>query len=227
MSMTALYLIRSNQTPDEDAQMLLKLRWYLLDSTIGDILDIVDEEDPDRRKLINSQAEDDGTLSMDMSVVHARDISNKFLAILIQIGKVIKWYCKIVKLVVQTQLASAFRLTIYCHLFKRFTTACVSYSKNYEFLEDSINKVFKENFPTYPQFPQFSFWHMFIRIWAADVYQPLCEDLHKECLNNLLRIRKTSAEKTLTSITNPPLTEKYVTVEPGQPISSQPRLNWM
>jgi len=185
-------LILTQEVGDEK-QTLLKLRWYLLDSTIGDIVDIMDEEEASDRKP--PTLEEDITLSLNLSASPALEFSNKLLDLMVQIIKTVKWYCKIVRLVIINQMKEAHKLVVYSEVQKKFTIACETISKNLACLEKATNQSFEEIFTEHPRYPRFSFWRMFMRIWATEVHAPLRDSLNKECLRIMSRISKENLKK--------------------------------
>ena len=165
----------------------------MLDSTIGDITDILDEEyAPEKKKagLVHS-VDEDITLSIAMSSCFSGNmLHNKLLAILVQVSKTVKWYCRVVRLFVTNQMKESSKLEVYSEVLKKFTIACEAFSKNFKVLEEKINEQFEGSFKDHPKYPKFSFWRMFIRIWTSDVHNPLQGSLNKECLRILLRFKQ-------------------------------------
>ena len=181
------------QEVGNEKQTLLNLRWFLLDSTIGDIVDIMDEEEATEKKP--PTLEEDITLSLNMSASPALEFNNKLLDLMVQIIKTIKWYCKIVRLIIFNQMKEADKPKVYSEIQKKFTIACETISKNFACLEEVTNRNFEEIFTEHPRFPRFSFWRMFMRIWAAEVHAPLRDSLNKECLRIMSRISKENLKK--------------------------------
>lgn len=191
---TRWYPKRLTKAAEEDLQNLLKIRWHLHDSALGDILDIAEIDDPialEKRKSLGN-TDSDITMSLICSNVQSREYSNSYLAIFLHLIKVVTWYCKVVSLTIINQSLPSKKLSIYSELLKRFTYVCESFSKTYSFLEQSLNKMFAAKFPAYPSFPSFSFWRCFMRIWVSEVFTDLEEELSKECLRTLLRIKESN-----------------------------------
>lgn len=193
------YLIGVIQEAEEDKQTLLKIRWYLQDSAIGDIFDITEIDDlvPIEKRKSVGNTDTDITMSLTYSNVQGKELGNPYLSIFLHIIKVVRWYCKVVKLTVSNQVSSNAKLRLYSELQKRFTYVCEAFSKNYSFLEKSLNKVFKDNYPNHPVFPCFSFWRCFMRIWITDVHAAVEDELNEECLRILLRARQQHLVKCL------------------------------
>lgn len=186
---------------EEDKQALLKIRWYLQDSAIGDILDITEIDDfvpLEKRKSIGN-LDTDITMSLTYSNVQSKELGNRYLSIYLHIIKVVKWYCKVVKLAVSNQVSANAKLRLYSELLKRFTYVCEAFSKNYAFLEKSLNRIFSINYPYHPTFPCFSFWRCFMRIWVSDVHAAVEDELNEECLKILLRARQNHLAKCLSN----------------------------
>ena len=179
---------------DEELQTLLKVRWYALDSTLGDIHDIVEDEEEkptDRKKPAFGAHDEEVTASFASSLEQAES-GNKMLRLYLSIRKSLVWYCKLVKLVVASQQCRKQQLKVYAELLKRFTYACEKWSKCYAALEDLLNDRFEVHFPTHPHFPKFTFWRMFIRIWCSETHLPLQPTLDEECLSLLANLREAS-----------------------------------
>lgn len=197
--MSQWYPTRLTKAAEEDLQTLLKIRWYLHDSALGDILDIVEIDDPialEKRKSLGN-LDSDITMSLTYSNVQSKEYTNSYLAIFLHLNKVVRWYCKVASLTIFNQSLTSNKLRIFSELLKRFTYVCESFSKTYSFLEKSLNKMFSAKFPNHPSFPRFSFWRSFMRIWVAEVYTDLEEELTQECMRTLLRIRESNFLKCL------------------------------
>ena len=102
----------------------MKLRWFLMEASVGDIHDIVDEEDlsiNERKKsmqgLNQTALDEDITMSITISC-QSRDSSNRFLAIYVQIDRIIKWYCKICRLIISNQMSSHSKLRVYTRVVR-------------------------------------------------------------------------------------------------------------
>lgn len=204
------------QTAADELQTLMKLRWFLTDTSIGDIYDIVDDEEftqPDFKKSVGMMApgtvEEDITMSIGSSCHQSRETEcNKFLALYGQLNQIVRWYCKIAKQVVSKQMQSNAKLRVYVELLKKFTNACEAFSRDFSFLEKALNECFEEHFPEHPRFPKFSFWRMFVRVWATDVHEPLQDELDEACLKLFLRIRKNSFIKSVNDLPSKSVEEK-------------------
>jgi hypothetical protein len=170
----------------------------MYDSVFGDINDIMDEEESrecDRRR--HFCPEDDITLSLTASFPQPVELNNKILNIFVQIARTVGIYCKIVKHTLAKQVCSRTMLRLHSELLKRFTYSCVSFSKDYKFLEETLNSKFAEVFPEYPCFPKFSFWRMFMRVWVSEVFEFIEPSLTEECLAVICRLQASNLEKCL------------------------------
>lgn len=170
----------------------------MYDSVFGDINDIVDEEEfreSDRRR--NYCPDDDVTLSLTSSLPQPVELNNKILNIFIQIARTVGLYCKMVKHTLAKQVCGKTKLRLHSELLKRFTYSCVSFSKDYKFLEDNLNSKFAEVFPEYPSYPKFSFWRMFMRVWVSEVFESLESCLSDECLEILSRLQNSNLERNM------------------------------
>lgn len=170
----------------------------MCDSVFGDINDIMDEEDcreSERRR--NFCPEDDITLSLTSSLPQPVELNNKILNIFVQIARTVGLYCKMVKHTLVKQVCPRATLRLHAELLKRFTYSCVSFSKDYKCLEETMNSKFAEVFPEYPSYPKFSFWRMFMRVWVSEVFEFLEPALSDECLDILNRLQASNLEKNM------------------------------
>lgn len=98
-------------------------------------------------------------------------------------------YCRIVVLMIKGQAKKTSRLTGFTHLWSKYARGTIQLNNELVNIFDTMNGVFGNLFADYPQFPKYSLWRLFVKIWIKDVIKATKSELNNIFLELLLNHR--------------------------------------
>ena len=102
------------------------------------------------------------------------DVLSNFL---IDFSELIKSHCNAIQGYISHIEDEKIQMKEYNRCWKEYTYSVIEIDNLLKPLSTLVNDIYSEQYPNHPQFPQFSFWRLMVKLWYQQVYSRLADKL--------------------------------------------------